>query len=248
MRFLWWLIAGVSCARAAQSPIVYSLDASIAAFDVMTRDAAGNLYLAGAATSANFPATPGAYQTKYHANTCSLGSERFSCGDAYVIKLDPAGKLLFATLLGGSGDDRALAIALDAAGYIYITGATGHLDNQANDFPITEGALFPQPAPPVENGTGFYYDGFLSILSPDGSQLIYSTYLPAMVGPALALDLQKNIYLAGDVDPYNSSMRPTPGAFQTKPSSSPGELTALLMKLRPGGTMLAYATYLGDPV
>jgi uncharacterized protein (TIGR03437 family) len=67
-----------------------------------------------------------------------------------------------------------------------------------------------------------------------------------MPATALALDRQRNIYLAGDADPYNSSIRATPGAFQTKPSTPPGVMTALLMKLRPGGRVLAYATYLGE--
>ena len=55
------------------------------------------------------------------------------CYDAFVIKLDPTGtKILYATYLGGSGDDSASSIAVGAAGDVFIAGRTF-----SADFPVT---------------------------------------------------------------------------------------------------------------
>ncbi|MBI3421978.1 MAG: SBBP repeat-containing protein [Acidobacteria bacterium] len=51
-------------------------------------------------------------------------------------KLNEAGSALsFSTYLGGSGDDEARALAIDAAGMLYLTGATN-----STDFPTTKSA------------------------------------------------------------------------------------------------------------
>ena len=90
-----------------------SLDDSATAVAV---DAQGNAYVAGATFSLNFPATADNIQT------CALiGS---SAGDAFIARLDATGSLASASYLGGSGDDMATAIALDASGALYVTGNT----------------------------------------------------------------------------------------------------------------------------
>src|SRR5262245_43639637 len=72
-------------------------------------DAAGNAYVVGTTESRDFPVTPGALQTTFH------GGDFF--GDGFVTKLDPAGSsLVYSTYLGGSSDDEATAIAVDAFG------------------------------------------------------------------------------------------------------------------------------------
>ena len=245
MRFLWCVFVLSSCV-AAENPIFYFLDTTVASFNAMTHDKAGNIYIAGKATSWQFPATAGAYQTQYHQGECFNYSVESPCGDAFVMKLDPAGKLIFATLLGGTGNDSATAIALDPEGYIYITGITTHLIGEQNSFPVTHYALFPQPGPDVNlGGIGYSIDGFLAIFSPDGRHLAYSTYLPSLATPSLAVDSERNIYVAGNTDVAHATIHTTPGAFQPKPSVSSGQ-TALLLKFKAGGTVLFYATYLGD--
>jgi len=62
------------------------------------------------------------------------GSERQQAAstDAFVAKLSPAGdSLVYSTYLGGSGDDRAFGIAVDASGAAIVTGWT----YSAPDFP-----------------------------------------------------------------------------------------------------------------
>ena len=67
--------------------------------------------------SANFPVTPGAFQT--------LGNMQLWRVDAFVTKINPAGSaLVYSTYLGGSGGDCGRGIAVDSAGNAYVTGFT----------------------------------------------------------------------------------------------------------------------------
>src|SRR6185436_8111204 len=76
-------------------------------------DASGSAYVAGFTSSLNFPAIN-------PAQNANAGSN-----DVFVAKFSPAGNsLIYGTYLGGRGDDRASAIAIDAAGNAYVTGST----------------------------------------------------------------------------------------------------------------------------
>ena len=91
-------------------------------------DAAGNAYVAGRTFSTDFPTTSGAYQSAL------LGQE-----NAFVTKLNPTGsELVYSTYLGGSFEDVALSIAVDASGNAYVTGNT-----QSSNFPTTPGVFQP---------------------------------------------------------------------------------------------------------
>ncbi len=77
-------------------------------------DSAGNAYVTGLTTSANFP-TANALQP-----TLRGGS------DAFIAKLNPAGaSLVYSTYLGGLSMDHANGVAVDAVGNAYLTGMTG---------------------------------------------------------------------------------------------------------------------------
>jgi hypothetical protein len=95
-------------------------------------DSANDAHVVGRTSSANFPTTPGAFDTSYNGGD-----------DAFVTKFNPAGSapLLYSTFLGGSSgpggnNDRGMAIALDATANAYVTG----LANSSN-FPTTPGAF-----------------------------------------------------------------------------------------------------------
>ncbi len=160
-------------------------------------DGAGNAYVAGNATSFDFPTTMGAFQP-----TCKILSGG-SCDTAFVTKMNPTGSAeVYSTFLGGSGGDTASGIA-QVSGNAYVTGATS-----SPDFPATIDAY--QPA------SGGSYDAFVTLLNSTGSALVYSTYLGGSDrdgGGGIALDAPGNIYVAGATASPDFPF--TPGAFQT---------------------------------
>lgn len=192
-------------------------------------DGAGNLYLAGMTMSDDFPTTPGVYAVTH---TVAYG------GDIFVAKLNAGGSaLLWATFLGGAGNDRATAIAVDAAGNVNLTGWT-----QSPDFPVT--ALAPWPARRSEK------DAFVARLNSSGSILLYSTFLGGSQddeGTGIAVGADLSIYVAGTTS--SADFPSTPGSVQ--PAFGGGDCygfpcsDAFVVKLNPFGFGLVYGTFLG---
>jgi hypothetical protein len=187
-------------------------------------DASGNAYVTGTA-SADFPTTPGAFQTTFGGGEIN----------AFVSKLNAAGSgLLYSTYLGGSSYDVGGGIAIDASRNAYVTGYT-----LSSDFPTTPGAF--QTA--SGGGIDYPYDAFVSKLNATGSALLYSTYLGgsnADVGAGIAVDASGNAYVTGGT--YSTDFPTTPGAFQT---TLDGNIDCFVSKLNPTGSALVYSTYLG---
>jgi hypothetical protein len=160
-------------------------------------DADGAAYMTGYTSSADFPTTPGAFDTTYN------GSGGF-LGDTFVSKLSPDGaRLRYSTFLGGSSDDEGFGIAIDPAGDAYITGVS-----YSEDFPTTPGAFDTT----FNGGT----DIWVSKLSPDGANLLYSTFLGGSRyddGYATALDAKGVVYITGATG--SEDFPTTPGAFDT---------------------------------
>jgi hypothetical protein len=145
-------------------------------------DATGAAYLIGRSYDPNFAITPGAY------NRNITGGEEF-----VVAKLNPSGAAMFVTLLGGSGypygSPNITGVTVGAGGSIFVTGTTC-----SKDFPTTPGAFMTASA--NQNGC----DAYLSELSPNGSTLVYSTYLGASQsssGESISLSADGKVYLAG---------------------------------------------------
>ncbi len=140
-------------------------------------DAQGSVYVVGVTISTNFP-------TKNPAQNVLKG---FS--NAFVTKLDANGQLVYSTYLGGSGFDEGVVIKVDDTGAAYVGGTTGSID-----FPSVNAAL----------NRGGRNDGFITKLSPSGSQIVYSTYIGGTDNDSvtdLALDAQKNVYIVGNIAP-----------------------------------------------
>ena len=193
-------------------------------------DGAGNLYLAGMTMSDNFPTTPGVFAVTH---TVAYG------GDVFVAKLNASGSaLLWATFLGGSGNDRATAIAVDAFGNVNLTGWT-----QSPDFPVTTLA----PWPSRRGGQ----DAFVARLNSSGSLLLYSTYLggsQSEEGTGIAVGADLSIFVGGTTS--SSDFPTTPAAVQ--PAFGGGDCygypcsDAFVIKLNPFGYALDYGTFLGS--
>src|SRR5260370_25806028 len=110
----------------------------------MTIDASNNIYLTGETLSSNFPVTPGAVQQK-HAGQPGTITGILAPGavpDAFVVKLNPSGQIVYSTYLGGAGPDVGLGIAVDSAGRAYVVGSTN-----SQNFPLTPGAAGQSPLP-----------------------------------------------------------------------------------------------------
>jgi uncharacterized repeat protein (TIGR01451 family) len=142
--------------------------------------------------------------------------------------IDPV--LSYSTYLGGSGDELAPQVAVDAGFNVYVAGST-----TSTDFPATSGVFQSSN----KGGT----DVFVAKLNPSGSALIYATYLGGSLNDAatgVAVDSGFNAYVAGTT---NSGDFPTSTtAYQTAPTA-PGS-HVFLSKLGPAGADLPYSTYL----
>jgi len=200
-------------------------------------DAAGNAYVAGSTGSADFPVTPGAFQTTDHVANGST---------AFVTKLNPSGTaLVYSTYLGGTGGEIANALAVDSTGNAYVAGST-----LSADFPVTQGA-FQTINHGAANGVP---NGFVTKLNPTGTALGYSTYLggsglsaePTYSGDkanAIAVDGAGDAYVSGAV--FSVDFPITSGAYQTTNHAANGGSNAFVTELNPAGTALVYSTYLG---
>jgi hypothetical protein len=192
-------------------------------------DNAGNAYVVGRTNSTNFPKL-NAFQ-----DTLAGGF------DAFVAKLDPAGRLVYSTYLGGggdagrtTGDDFGNGIALDAEGLVYVVGRTDSLD-----FPTRRS----RQSLPLGG-----FDAFLTKLDltkRGSSALLYSTYLGDTSDDAftdVAVDASGFAYVTGNT---SSPSFPNKDGWQR---TLAGFFDAVLVKFDPsksGPTSLIYSTYLG---
>ena len=184
-------------------------------------DPSGNVYLGGYTASPNFP-TLGGVSSTFSGNL-----------DAYVTKLNAAGTaILYSTYFGGSSSDMAAAIAVDAAGAVYVTGETG-----SSDLPTVN--AFRSTFAPAS-------DAFIVKLNPGGGSLGYSTYLGGTFpngydgGTTIAVDAAGSAYVAGGTNRYDFPT--TPNVIQ--PSSLTVD-SSFVTKLSPAGNALVFSTYFG---
>lgn len=148
-------------------------------------DAQGMIYVTGYTDSGDLATTPDSFQT------ASAGAR-----DIFVAKLDPtregADSLVYFTYLGGSEADTPTAMALDAAGAVYLTGWT-----RSRDFPLGGNA------PQIQRGGDTGQDAFVVKLNPSipgPAGLFFSTYWGGEgldAGYGIDVDQQGLIYLAG---------------------------------------------------
>jgi gliding motility-associated-like protein len=125
-------------------------------------DAAGNIYVASSTQSGSsdpaskFPVTPGAFQQNFGGGV----------QDGVVLKFNSTlSTLLFASFLGGNGNDAAYVLSVGPNGNIYVAGGT-----ESTNFP---GAT----AGTISSSNNGAIDGFVAIISNNGSSVIRSTYL-----------------------------------------------------------------------
>lgn len=182
-------------------------------------DSIGNAYLTGQSQSSNFPTTANAFR-----RTSTMP-------DAFVTKLDANGALAYSTLLGSSGNGSdGRGIAIDRAGNAYVTGGTGGITT-------TPGAF--------QTASTSGETAFVTKLNPDGSALVYSTYLGGRTtdfGRGIAVDSAGNASVTGTTFSTNF---PTMNAFQSAHANGGNGSDAFVTRLNNTGSGLIFSTYLG---
>ncbi len=186
------------------------------AITALAVDTSGNLYAAGWTEAIDFPVS-NAIQAVNRGGV-----------DAFVFKLNAAGNtLLYATYIGGRGDDRAAGIAVDSSGQIYVAGSTA-----SADFPLVSSIR------PMLGGTR---DAFALKLNAIGNLLVYSTLLGGTAydaATAISIDSAGNAYIAGDTQSADFPLlNPVQSVFG-------GSTDVFVTKLTPAGA-ISFSTYLG---
>ncbi len=181
----------------------------------------GSVYVVGATASADFPVAGSPVQGAYG-----------GAGDAYALRLSTAGStLLFSTFLGGTANDVAYAVALDAGGNLVVGGETESTD-------------FPTAGTPVQGDFRGGTDGFAAKLNPAGSSLVYSTYLGGSGYDwvsGMTVDAAGSVHLTG---PTTSSDFPVAGT-PVQGAYGGGSHDAFLSTLNPSGSALTFSSFLG---
>jgi hypothetical protein len=190
-------------------------------------DDAGNAYVTGDTDSTDFP-TVNAFQASLHGEQ-----------DAFVAKLGPSGKpLIFSTYLGGNDvgnvfGEEGFGIGVDKAGNVYVAGITRSID-----FPVQN---------PIQaslgGGTGDS-DVFLSAFNPQGSALIYSTYIGGKNGEGLtagglSVDRCGNVFVTATTNSNDFALENISG-------TAISGTRIFLTKVEAGGTDLLYSAHIGN--
>jgi len=142
----------------------------------------------------------------------------------------------YSTLVGGNQVDVARGIAVDASGNAYVTGSTS-----STNFPVSSNA--PQTTHRGGTATSFKTDGFVFKLKPNGSDLVWSTYLGGTgedTPQGIAVDAAGNAYISGYTASPNFPV--TSSALQT---SLTGPDDAFVAKVNAAGNTVLFCTLLG---
>ena len=240
-------------------------------------DAEGNLVLSAANGPASFK-KPVLYQLDGDKKTSVEGSfavagnqVRFRLGSydhSRALIIDPV--LSYASYLAGTSTDyignitgpgvsqvgTSQGLALDSAGSVYVAGYTKSID-----FPTTKNPYKSAPPAKVSGvSPGQWPSAFVTKFSPDGSSLVYSTYLGGNGYDyifAIAVDSGGNAYVTGQTNSPDFPV--TNGAYQTICDPAPNNtgpsagaascnsanVSAFVTKLNPAGTDIVYSTFLG---
>ncbi len=205
-------------------------------------DGAGNAYITGETSSAetSFPDGNG-FGSLFGLDHTPNGGV-----DAFVAKVNANGTaLLYATYLGGSGDDRSKGIALQPgepgcppACSVYIVGDT---TSTAATFPETIG-------PDLSQNGGL--DVFVAKLNPAGTALVYAGFVGGSGddrGNGIAVDSAGNAYITGETNSSETSF-PDGNGFGAVPGfdqTHNGGVDAFVAKVKADGSGLDYAGYVG---
>jgi hypothetical protein len=178
-------------------------------------------YVVGTTRALDFPAVP---------------PKTDATSDAFVAVLAPGGTLINARLIGGSGSDSGIAIALDSSSNIYVAGTT-----TSRDLPVTVG-------PPILGGAvgASGSDGFVARLDPSLG-VLYLRYLGGSGEDDIAsitADASNQAIVAGTTFSRDFPVV-SAGAPTSPPPSFSGVPRGFATKLTTDGTALIWSEFVG---
>jgi len=186
---------------------------------VLGGSGSSSAYVVGFTSAINFPAIPPKTNSSF---------------DAFVTVLAPDGTLSASRVVGGSGSDFGNAIALDAAGNVYVGGSTN-----STDLAITTGERLNRV------GASGASDGFVAKL--DAS--LNLVYLRNLGGSGTDGVSGLAVDPAGQAIAVGSTSSPdfitANVASPSSPAPGGGAMRAFAAKLTPDGTGLAYSEFIG---
>jgi hypothetical protein len=202
-------------------------------------DSTNDVYVTGSTASSDFPVV-NPYQGSYPGSFNAFLTEISADGSS----------LLYSTYLGGNGSDMPSSVSIDGSGDVFVAGNTS-----SSNFPVAN--AYQASVSPNQGGMYGTY-GFLTKFSPDGSYLVYSTYLsgnsnvafncggtPCWPAPysaisGIAVDTNGNAYAAGITNTYNFPT--TQAAYLTSDSTQLNGMVGFVSKFSGTGA-LDYSTY-----
>jgi ankyrin repeat protein len=201
--------------------------------DHWTRLAVNNrtLYLVGCTKSEDFPVTAGVIQDKYNVWGGTEDDKQWMEKDVTVTALSlDLDKMLFSTYLGGDNYEAVNSISFDENGRIILAGNT-----RSGDFPTSQVCY--------DNSYAGDYDGFVTILNPGFSKIVYSTFIGTDKADHIqsmeSIDLN-NIILVGDTQSPDFPV--TPNALK---QNLDGTQDGFIAKLNINKNELAYSSFIG---
>jgi len=193
--------------------------------EAIALDDAGNIYVTGYTTSADFPTTAGSY------NAAPRGKR-----DVFIVKFDKdLNRILASVIIGGGEDECAYSIVFDTRGYVFLAGYTG-----STDFPTTASAYCTE----YNGGSG---DAFILKMDKDLKKLVASTFLGGSGNeddwrsPEIVQDQAGHIYIAGIT--HSADFPVTRGAYNERFNG--GSRDVFLSKFDPDLKHLLASTFLG---
>lgn len=223
-------------------------------------DSADNAYVTGFTYSTNFPTTNAIQNHLACTNSFDLNA------NAFVTEIAAGGtNLVFSTYLGGTNFDQGQGIAVDGAGYVYVTGYTA-----STNFP-TWNAPTNLPNSHLLNGStnknNFNFDAFATKFSPFSDWIYsasnqvysvsnlansYSTFLGGTnndIGRSIACDAAGDAFVTGWTTSTNFPNTATnvPGLFSFVATNTTATLAtnAFLTEINPSGAAVVYSALFG---
>ena len=161
--------------------------------------------------------------------------------EIYVQIVDPSASggygVLYSTYLGGSNIDEALAIDVDAPGFIYLTGTT-----TSTDFPVVGNSV-------QTTGAATTVSGFVAKIDPHfagtGNSLVYSTFLGGTIGNTTPRGIKAGsdgmIYVVGQTQ--TPDFPTTDNAYA---AALYGASDVFISKIDVTNANLVYSTFMGS--